>query len=76
MVVYMFRCEADNIYGFSNESDGKNLPSEECSKWDYLRSTEADRSFPSIMGMNPSDLLDAIESKGFYTVGIDVVHDA
>jgi hypothetical protein len=67
MRVHIFKGAGSNLYGFTIESNGKNLPVNEGHPWTEFNSIEIFDEHPvPRIGVNEADILEGIRELGFY----------
>lgn len=66
MEVYIFRCAHIKLMGAAtNQRDGANLPTDECTKWNYSHVLELDENSKGLIAADPQQILSDIERQGY-----------
>lgn len=64
MEVHVFS-NKDNLYGFSIDRTGNNLPHQD-SKWKYFKTITPEAGEPPRIALETDDLLKALDEKGYF----------
>ena len=72
MKAHLFLCIDNGHYAFSRETNGENLPIDECAGgWRFIRSLDVEADKPLPISAAPEPIIRALSDVGYYIFGSD-----